>query len=177
MNIIIRPESNNDFQNIFDLVKSAFSDMEESDHKEQLLVERLRQSDAYVPQLSLIATTDNGLIVGFVMLTKIDIVTDHGNETALAVAPLAVLPQFQHQGIGGRLLLESHRIAADLGYKSAFLLGHKDYYPKFGYSKAENFGISFPFEAPSECCMAIELVPKALQGICGIIKYHDAFFK
>ena len=86
------------------------------------------------------------------MLTKVEIVSTDNIITSLSVAPLAVLPEFQRQGIGGMLIREAHKIAASLGYGSAVLLGHKDYYPRFGYQKAINFGIGFPFDVPHDFC-------------------------
>ena len=85
------------------------------------------------------------------------------------------LPEFQKQGIGGELLREAHKRASQLGYSSAVLLGHKDYYPRFGYKKASDFNIEFPFDVPEEYCMAIELFPGALDGVQGIVHYSDPF--
>ncbi len=111
------------------------------------------------------------------MLTKVEIVSTDNIITSLSVAPLAVLPEFQRQGIGGMLIREAHKIAASLGYGSAVLLGHKDYYPRFGYQKAINFGIGFPFDVPHDFCMIAELKPHAIDGISGTVRYPDVFFE
>lgn len=140
-------------------------------------MERLRQSEAYIPELSLVAETNTGKIVGHILLSKVGIVSENGTTTVLSVAPLSVLPEFQRQGIGGMLLREAHRRAALLGYKAVLLLGHKDYYPRFGYRKASSYGIKFPFNAPDECCMAIELEPDGLKEIHGLVHYPNAFFE
>ena len=105
------------------------------------------------------------------------IVSESEVHTSLAVAPLAVLPEYQNRGIGGMLLKEAHKRAAALGYGTAVLLGHKDYYPRFGYRKAEDYGIKFPFDVPSEYCQVIELIPNALEGINGIVRYPAVFFE
>lgn len=142
MTIHVRQEQEEDSSAVFSLVEAAFADMQESDHREQFLVERLHQSDTYVPALSLVAETADKRIVGYILLTEVNIVADSGNTvTSLGVAPLAVHPDFQRQGIGGMLLREAHRRASVLGYGSAVLLGHKDYYPRFGYRCAAGFGI------------------------------------
>lgn len=101
--------------------------MEESDHSEHLLVERLRRSDAFIPELSLIAES-GGEIVGYILMTKVAIISDCQTVISLALAPVAVLPLYQGQGVGGALIRAAHKRAAKLGYGSAVLLGHKDYY-------------------------------------------------
>ena len=177
MEIQIRKERPEDRQQVFDLVRSAFENVVESDHTEHLLVERLRMSDAFIPELSLVALIrDSEKIVGHILLTRIEIVASDGRSwPSLAVAPLSVLPGFQRMGIGGMLIREAHRKAAALGHSSAMLLGHKDYYPRFGYRKASGFGIRFPFDAPDECCLAIEFHPGSLSHIHGLIRYPAAF--
>lgn len=173
--IKIRQEQVSDYPQVHDLIEAAFRNVEESDHREQYLVERLRKSDSFVPNLSLVAETDDRRIVGYILLTEVEIVSEERVTVSLAVAPLAVLPEFQRQGAGGMLLREAHRRAALLGYGTAVLLGHKDYYPRFGYRKAIDFGIEFPFDVPGEYCMAIELLPGALKETHGLVHYPEAF--
>lgn len=170
MNFNIRQSRAEDRPTIFELVESAFGNVPESDHREQYLVERLHESAAFVPQLSLVAESADGRVVGYILLTEVEIVSDSGVAVSLGVAPLAVAPEFQRRGVGGAL------IAAALGYGSAVLLGHDDYYPRFGYRRAADYGIEFPFDAPSECCMAIELRYDALKGVRGTVRYPEAFF-
>lgn len=173
--ITIRLETGNDFGEISEVVRLAFRDMPESDHTEHLLVTRLRQSEAYVPDLSLVAEDSNGKIVGHIMLSEVKVISGDGSRTLLSVAPLSVLPGYQRQGIGGMLVREAHARASKAGYTGSVLLGHKDYYPRFGYRRASAYGISFPFDAPDECCMAAELTVGRLDGIHGVVKYPDAF--
>ncbi len=177
MQITIGQEQNGDKFMIYDLIETAFADVQESDHREQFLVERLHESDTFIPQLSLVAETDGGKIVGYILLTRVEIVSEDGANISLAVAPLAVLPWFQKRGIGGMLLKEAHKRAALLGYGTAVLLGHKDYYPRFGYRKAIDFGIEFPFDVPYELCMVAELLPHAIDKVHGVVRYPDVFFE
>ena len=177
MKINIRQEREGDCPAIYALVEAAFAGMQESDHREQFLVQRLHGADTFIPQLSLVAETDGGIIVGYILLTEVEIVSEGGAVPSLAVAPLAVSPGFQNRGIGGKLLMEAHGRAASLGYGTAVLLGHKDYYPRFGYRTAVDCGITFPFDAPDECCMIAELLPGALDGLAGTVRYPGAFFE
>lgn len=131
-NIIIRPERQGDLPAIFDLVEKAFEYVAESDHQEQYLVERLHDSDTFIPELSLVTVNDKGIIVGYILLTKVKIISENSTAVSLAVAPLAVHPTYQNHKIGGMLIEVAHEIAKTMGYGSAVLLGHKDYYPRFG---------------------------------------------
>lgn len=98
--MIIRTEQKKDYDCVYRLVKSAFKTAEQSDGNEQDLVNALRKSSAFIPELSLVAGI-NEKIVGHIMFTKLQI----GSHTALALAPLSVLPQYQRKGIGTSLIL------------------------------------------------------------------------
>lgn len=100
MKINIRQEREGDCPAIHALVEAAFASMQESDHREQFLVQRLHGADTFIPQLSLVAETDGGIIVGYILLTEVEIVSEGGVVPSLAVAPLAVSPGFQNRGIG-----------------------------------------------------------------------------
>jgi len=176
MNIKIRQEKTSDYKNVFQLIEKAFKNEAFTDHQEQFLVERLRKSNAFIPELSLVAEHEDEL-VGFILLTSIKIVSDNKKFDALALAPVAVLPDFQNMGIGGKLILQAHTIAKEKGYKSVVLLGHEKYYPRFGYAIADKFGIQFPFEAPKENCMVIELIEDGLSGVNGVVEYPKEFFE
>ncbi|MEL7529879.1 MAG: N-acetyltransferase [Bacteroidota bacterium] len=174
MKIHIRPEKPADQPIIFELIEAAFAEEEYSDHQEQFLVDRLRASDAFIPALSLVAERENQ-ILGYILLTKIHIQASVQSLSALALAPVAVLPPFQGQGIGGMLIREAHRIAKALGHERIILLGHADYYPRFGYQRCVDFGIRMPFEVPDENCMVLGLTENALKGVAGEVVYSKAF--
>lgn len=173
--ITIRRETPYDFLQVDKIIRTAFFNMEDSDHSEHLLVERLRSSDTFVPELSLVAVTGDGKIAGHILLSEVKVISGDTEHTVLALAPLSVLPEFQGKGIGGMLVREGHRRAAELGYGAAVVLGHEGYYPRFGYRRASLYGIRFPFDAPDECCMAAELTDGGLDGIHGMVQYPDAF--
>lgn len=172
----IRQENANDFIAVFNLIKKAFEKETLSDHKEHFLVERLRTSDTFIPELSLVAEINNK-IVGHILLTKLNIINKTNKIESLALAPLSVLPDFQRKGIGGGLINTSHKIAKNLGYRSIILLGHETYYPRFGYKPLDTFNITLPFPAPKENCMALELIPNGLNGVNGVVEYPKAFFE
>ncbi|WP_184873778.1 GNAT family N-acetyltransferase [Chryseobacterium sp. G0240] len=173
--LTIRQEEEKDYQEVFQLTEEAFRTMEHSDHQEHFLVEKLRKSEAFIPELSLVAEAENGKIAGHLLFTKIKIENNSNSFDSLALAPVSVRPEFQNQGIGGKLILEGHRIARDLGYQSVILIGYESYYPRFGYKKTSNFGISFPFDIPEENGMVIELVQNGLKNREGVVKYPKEF--
>lgn len=174
MNIRIRKEEPKEYSIVFRLIEKAFRTEEQSDHREQFLVERLRKSSSFIDELSLVAL-HNDKIVGHLLLTKIKINSVDQSFNSLALAPVSVLPEYQKMRIGSRLILAGHQKARELGFSSVVLLGHKDYYPRFGYQQCEKFGIQLPFDVPADYCMAIELTPDSLKGVRGIVEYDAAF--
>ena len=176
MEILLRQEHIDDFEKVGKVIKEAFKRVPNSDDKEHLLVEKLRRSNAFIPELSIVAESNNE-IVGHILLTKIRIKNDYETFESLAMAPVSVKPEFQKMGIGGKLIIESHRIAKKLGFESIVVLGHGNYYPKFGYDLASKFGIKLPFDAPDENCLAIELIENALKYINGLVEYPKEFYE
>lgn len=173
----IRKEEKKDYNKVFSLIENSFKDEVYTDHKEQYLVERLRNSASFIPELSLVAEIDDE-IVGYILLTKIKIINDNLQASeSLALAPVAVLKRYQGKGIGGKLILEAHRKSKELGFKSVILLGHEKYYPKFGYEMTKKYGIKLPFDVPDENCMLIELTENALKDISGTVEYPKEFYE
>lgn len=176
MEIKLRQETEQDHKSVFKVIQQAFENEEYSDHKEQFLVERLRKSNAFIPELSIVAEVDNK-IVGHILLTKLEIENDINTYESLALAPVSVLPEFQGKGVGSKLILHSHEVAKELGYKSIMLLGHEKYYPRFGYELTNKYGIEMPFDVPAENCMVAVLAKNGLSGVRGKVIYPDAFFE
>lgn len=150
--MIIRQETRKDYEIVYHLVKEAFLGAEHRDGNEQDLVAALREGEAFVPELSLVAEVD-GKIAGHILFTEAKV----GGDTVLVAAPLAVLPEFQGKGIGGSLIQEGHKIAKELGYSYSLLLGSEVYYPRFGYIPAELLGVEVPPGIPSANFMAFRL--------------------
>lgn len=176
MDITIRTETTVDYPFTFDLIKEAFASVDVSDKTEHFLVERLRKSQAFIPELSLVACQDNR-VIGHIILTKILIKSNDTAIRSLALAPVSVLPNLQGKGIGGLLIRKAHRIAESLGYGSIVLIGHENYYPRFGYKAASEFGITFSFEVPDKNAFAIELKENALSKHSGRVEYAPEFFE
>lgn len=177
MKVKIRQETKADHQAVFEIVKAAFASMDVSEHNEQFIVEQLRKTANFVPELSLVACLDDGTIVGHILLTKTTIEDEGKSYKSLVLAPVSVLPEYQNQKIGSQLIVAAQNKALELGYASIVLVGHAHYYPRFGYELCRKFGIKMPFEAPEINCMAIELLPDALKNVKGTVQFDVAFFQ
>lgn len=174
--IIVRQETNADFSRVREIVKNAFLHAEFTDHDEHNLVERLRNSEGFIPELSLVAVVDDE-IVGHILFTKIAINDGITRVTSLALAPVSVIPELQGKGIGKKLVEKGHEIAKTLGFNSVIVLGHSTYYPRFGYLAASHFGIAAPFYTPDDAFMAIEIKDQGLANVKGLVEYPEAFFE
>jgi predicted N-acetyltransferase YhbS len=172
MNIIVRTEREEDLDPVYEVVRSAFENAERTNGDEQNFVNRIRNSEAFIPELSLVAEHD-GRIIGHVLFTKIKI----GDHSSLTLAPLSVVPEYQRKGVGGRLILEGHRIARILGFRSVIVVGHHTYYPRFGYAPASQWRIEAPFDVPNESFMALELVEGGLSDVSGMVEFPKEFFE
>jgi putative acetyltransferase len=166
-NVEIRQEVPSDYPEIARVHTLAFGR-----DNEAKLVDRLRDSDRYFPELSLVAET-KGMIVGHILLSEVDLV---GNTTrrVLALAPLAVLPQWQNQGIGSALVETSLKIAECRSAVFVIVLGHPQFYPKFGFEPAIRYGIKCSFSVPEAVFMAKPL-PARSEVDRGMIVYPKTF--
>ncbi|HIH74470.1 MAG TPA: N-acetyltransferase [Methanosarcina sp.] len=166
----VRSENPSDYPAITEVNNLAFGQPAEGK-----LVENLRKNPKFVPELSLVAEVD-GKIVGYILFFPVKIKSGTGEEKeTISLAPLAVRPEFQKQGIGSELIKEGLKACLQLGYDSVIVLGHPEYYPNFGFEPTEKWGIKDPFGAPTEAFMALELKEGALEGTGGVVEYPEEF--
>lgn len=156
----LRPEKTEDIESIDRVVGEAFGDQ-----AEVRLVRLIRERGEAL--ISLVAEMD-GEVVGHVMVSPIDL--DAPGRFA-GVAPLAVSPACQSKGIGGALMREAEQTARTLGIDALFLLGHPNYYPRFGYVKS-HIGNEY---GAADAFMHLELTPGVLAGVEGVARYVAAF--
>ena len=145
--------------------QAAFGRPDEAD-----LVESLRAEGAVL--LSLVAEGEQG-IVGHILFSRMWIETRSGPVAAAALAPGAVLPSHQRRGIGGRLIRHGLDLLRSRHERIVIVLGHADYYPRFGFSCEKAGSLESPFRP--EAFMAMELSPGALDGVRGKVRYPAAF--
>lgn len=171
IHMIIRRETETDFERIYELIKVAFQTAKVADGNEQDFANQLRTGTNYIPELAL-AAADRGQLIGHIMLTKNCI--DQGNGQlfeALLLAPLAVELAYRSMGVGSKLINESFRLAKEMGYRAVFVVGDPAYYQRFGFKSSVHWGIKNTHNIPDEYVMACELIPGALQGVNGTISF------
>lgn len=161
----IREETQGDFAGITEVTSAAF----QSDY-EGLLIEKLRGAGLVI--VSLVAV-DEGAVVGHILFSELRVEVDGSRVKAAALAPMAVQPNRQRQGIGSKLIESGLGSLRDRGYEAVIVLGHPDYYPRFGFSAALLESFTAPFHG--KIFMGIELVPGSLSGRTGSVKYPQAF--
>ncbi|MFQ1046756.1 GNAT family N-acetyltransferase [Avibacterium paragallinarum] len=154
---ILRQSRIEDNQEIENVIQEAFANMPFSDGKEALLVRRLYENNEVV--LSLVAENE-GKIIGHILFSPATI----GQQPALALAPLSVLPQWQKQGVGKALILAAHQQLKNKEYAAIVVLGHPEYYSRFGYQTASHYGITAPFPLPEGVLRVLPFTEPPPQG-------------
>jgi len=164
---VIRPETPEDVDSIRYVNEQAFSQEDEAK-----IIEQLRKRG--VLTISLVAIQD-GKIVGHITFSPVVIESESSSFEAISLAPMAVLPAYQRKGIGSQMVRAGLEECCRLGHKIIVVLGHPDYYPRFGFALARSKGINSEFEVPEEAWMILELHERALAGRRGIVKFQPEF--
>lgn len=161
MDIKLRKINEEDHYNIEWMTKKAFWNINMPGCDEHYLAHRIWNEPCYVPEISLLAEV-NQTAAGVILYTKCRLETKNGDVEVLTFGPLCVDPDYQNQGIGGRLLTESMELARQLNYKGILICGVPTYYPKFGFKTADTFGITMPDGSNFDAFMGYELQKNAL---------------
>ena len=165
--LIIRPETPEDVDSIRYVNEQAFGQEDEAK-----LIEKLRNHG--VLTISLVAIRD-GEIIGHIAFSPVVIESERSSFEAIALAPMAVLPAYQRKGTGSQMVLAGLEECRRLGREIIVVLGHPDYYPRFGFVPASTYGIECEYDVPSEVFMTLELNLGALSGRSGTVKYQPEF--
>jgi len=165
--LVIRPETPEDADSIRHVNQQAFGQEDESK-----LVEKLRNNG--VLTISLVAVQDNE-IIGHIAFSPVKVESERSSFEAIALAPMAVLPAHQRKGIGSQMVRAGLEECRRLGHEVVVLVGHPDYYPRFGFMPAKPGGIDCEFEVPEEAWMILELRAGALAGRRGTVRFRPEF--
>jgi len=165
MSISIRLETAHDYEAIRQINTLAFGQAVEAD-----LVDALREGGFL--RVSLVAETA-GRVVGHILFSDLEILTDAETVSALALAPMAVHPEFQNQGIGSQLVRSGLSACQTQGHRIVIVLGHRHFYPRFGFTNEWAQRLQSPYSG--ENFMATELVHGALTGVSGTVRYPEPF--
>jgi len=167
--IVVRTEKTEDHKSVRRVNELAFEQPNEAD-----LVDALRANAR--PYISLVAVIDEQ-VVGHIFFSPVSVESDTSAFTAMGLAPMAVLPEYQNQGIGSQLVREGLKECERLGQYIVVVLGHPNYYPRFGFGPASLKGLRSEYDVPDEVFMVLELREGALGGRRGLVKYHPEFGK
>jgi putative acetyltransferase len=167
MEITIRPEHKADFSAIRQIHLAAFETDAEAN-----LVEALRESNVEI--ISLVAEHNESLIA-HILFSRVELANNNPSVSIAGLAPMAVIPQYQRKGIGSQLVAAGIEACRAAGYSAIVVLGHPDFYPRFGFVPTVNYRIKSEYDVPENVFMIKELQEGALANCHGIIKYHKAF--
>lgn len=167
----IRSEKKEDYEGIRKVNDLAFDFGNESK-----LIDAVRESSRFVPELSMIAITNDNMVIGHILFSIVDIETANGIVPTIALAPMSVRPDFQGNGIGSALVMAGLSECKRLGYEHVVLIGHPDFYPRFGFKPAREHGLEVSIPVPDNVFLVCELKERALKNISGMIKYPPAFY-
>lgn len=159
----IRKERPEDIPAIRDVNDRAFGQQQEGN-----IIDALRSNGAAL--LSLVATV-NGRVVGHVLYSPASI----GEVVGTALGPMAVLPEHQRQGIGSKLVETGNQKLKDADCPFVIVLGHANFYPRFGFRPASTNGVKCEWDVPDEVFMLLALDEQKMQGVSGLAKYRDEF--
>lgn len=162
----IRPETEADRAAVRAVNEAAFETPAEAD-----LVETLR--DKSVSLVSLVAEVD-GEIVGHILFSPVSL-NEHVHLNVMGLGPMAVVPGCQRKGIGSALVRQGLTCCKDLGSCAVVVVGHPEYYPRFGFAPAARYALRCEYDVPEEVFMVAELEAGALNGVSGLVRYDDAF--
>jgi putative acetyltransferase len=165
LEVAVRPEAPGEQEAVRKINQSAFQQPQEAE-----LVDRLRMHAR--PFVSLVAKS-GGAIVGHILFTPVTLEAYEG--LLMGLAPMAVSPDVQRRGVGSALIRAGVEACRSLGVATIVVVGHPQYYPKFGFVPAARFGLRCEYEVPSEAFMALELAAGTLAGASGTVRYHPAF--
>ena len=162
----IRSETDADCAAIRAVNVAAFESPAEAD-----IVDALRAKG--VELISLVADR-GGVVVGHILFSRVSL-AGHGEPKLMGLGPMAVLPQHQREGIGSALVREGLIRCKQLGAHAVAVVGHPQYYPRFGFAPASRHGIRCKYDVPDDVFMIAELTRGALRGVSGLILYDEAF--
>lgn len=169
-NIIIRQEARRDYRETEAMVRETFWDVYKPGCDEHFIVHKLRESPAFVKELALVAC-EREKIVGMIICPLSKIVNEQSQEFTVLSMIIGILPSHQHIGTGSALIKEAIHAGRSLGFKGIALFGSPEYYHRFGFKNAKEYGIQTSDGQNFDPFMILELHPGSLNGI------HGRFFE
>jgi putative acetyltransferase len=166
--IEVREERQEDMRAVRDVNTRAFGQTAEAS-----IVDSLRES---CPGLLSLVAVNCGRIVGHILFSPVVIEYEGRTVSGMGLAPMSVLPEYQHRGIGSALINTGIDMLRERRCPFVIVLGHSGYYPRFGFERASHYAIRSQWEGiPDEAFMVLMLDRKVMQNISGVARYRDEF--
>jgi putative acetyltransferase len=165
--MMVREERPEDIHGIHDVNERAFGQPQEAD-----LVDKLRRNCNDV--LSLVAVEQNQ-VVGHILFSPATVESQERTVHGMGLAPMAVQPEYQRQGVGASLVRKGITKLESKGCPFVIVLGHASYYPRFGFEPASRYRIRSEWEVPDNAFMILVLDKSEMEGISGLARYRPEF--
>lgn len=172
MNLSVRLENENDFNEVENMTREAFWDVYKPGCDEHLIVNKIRKTDVFIKELAFVAC-DEERVVGSIIYSKAKVINEKNVQfEILCMGPLGVLPSYQGKGVGALLMKHSIKVAKALNYNGIIIFGSPRYYHRFGFEDAKKYNIQTSLGANFEQFMALELYEGTLKEVSG--KYYES---
>jgi predicted N-acetyltransferase YhbS len=175
MKFNLRNESPDDYRDVEELTRDAFWNLYVPGCSEHFLLHRMRVSEAFIPELGIVALIGD-MIIGNIVYSRAKIVAENGVDyEVITFGPVSVLPEYQNRGVGSALINETLIRARKLGHQAVLIYGNPDNYHRFGFYPAEKFDIRTADDVYAAALQVLELIPGALRNKSGCF-FEDAIF-
>lgn len=165
----VRVEKIKDHESVRRVNMIAFGRKAESE-----LVDSIRNTDAFISELSLVAVLRDR-IIGHLLISKVQIESNDHSEEILSLAPISVIPEYQRMGVGTKLIESALIKCGSLGYPALVVLGNPKFYTKFGFKEASKYEIKSHYNIPSEAYMVLFYDDSKIGSVKGFVKYPKEF--
>jgi predicted N-acetyltransferase YhbS len=167
MDIELRLEEEKDYKIVENLTREAFWNNHVPGCDEHLLIHNLRKEKEFVKELDFVAIYDNK-IIGNIVYVKSKVINNGFECNVLTFGPLSVLPEYQNNGIGGKLINHTIKLSNEMGHKGIIIYGDPEYYKRFGFKESKHYNITNKDKKYPAALLVFELYPNAMNGIEGI---------
>jgi len=174
MDIELRLEEEKDYFIVENITREAFWNLHIPGCDEHLLIHNLRKTNEFIKELDFVAI-NNYKIIGNIVYVKAKIINNDMEYTVLTFGPISVLPEYQNNRIGNKLINHTIKLSKEMGYKGIIIYGDPEYYKRFGFKESKQYKITNKEKKYPAALLVLELYPNALNGIEGIFDEGKAY--
>jgi len=174
MDIELRLEEENDYFIVENITREAFWNHYVPGCDEHLLIHNLRRTDEFIKELDFVAVNNNK-IIGNIVYVKAKVINNDMEYPVLTFGPISVLPEYQNNGIGGKLINHTVKLSKEIGNKGIIIYGDPEYYKRFGFKESKQYKITNKDKKYPAALLVLELYPCALNGIEGVFDEGKAY--